>query len=84
MWVLYMQPFSTPKNYTFCPGIVFLCIVFVLRKSCSYFPMQHRLIGVTETEYVYSAVGNEALNTIQPYQVLQGQWAYEITQIGYS
>jgi len=32
-----------------------------------------RLIGViTETECVYSAVGNEPLNTIQPNQVLEG------------
>ena len=58
--------------------IYVFCIV--LRKTCYYFPIQHRLIGViTEMEYVYSVVGNESLNTILPNQVLNGSigiWKY--------
>jgi hypothetical protein len=50
----------------------------VLRNPCYYFPVKHRLIGVRkEMECVYSAVGNESLNTIQSNKVLRDPWAYE-------
>ena len=60
-WLLYVPPDLTFANSTLCPQNAFL----LYGSRNVYFPVQHWLVYLTETECVYCAVRTEYWNIIQ-------------------